>query len=143
MRAMSQGREDLEEFVQCIERRFGGVDYLVNNACLTKGGIRSGCSWEDFDYVQRVGVVAPYYLTKLLLSHFRPGANVVNISSTRALMSQADTESYTAAKGGIAALTHGLAVSLAGRVRVNAVSRAGLMGDLPRSQLQPLVFPCG
>ena len=115
-------KEELEAFTRRIEDCFGGVDFLINNACLTKGGIHSGCGWEEFDYVQRVGVVAPYYLTKLLLPLFRPGASIVNISSTRASMSQADTESYTAAKGGIAALTHGLAVSLAGRVRVNAVS---------------------
>ncbi len=61
-------------------------------------------------------------LTKLLLPYFRPGAGVVNISSTRAGMSQPDTESYSAAKGGISALTHALAVSLSGIARVNSVS---------------------
>jgi len=70
----------------------------------------------------RVGIIAPYYLTKLFLPYFSRGGSVVNISSTRAMMSQADTESYTAAKGGVAALTHALAVSLAGKVRVNSVS---------------------
>jgi NAD(P)-dependent dehydrogenase (short-subunit alcohol dehydrogenase family) len=69
-----------------------------------------------------VGVTAPYLLTSLLLPLFQPGASVVNIASTRAFQSQADTESYSAAKGGILALTHALAVSLAHRVRVNAVS---------------------
>ena len=67
-------------------------------------------------------MAAPFYLTKLLLPHFAPGAAIVNISSTRDRMSQPQTESYTAAKGGIAALTHALAVSLAGRVRVNSIS---------------------
>ena len=47
---------------------------------------------------------------------------IVNISSSRDRMSQPQTESYTAAKGGISALTHALAVSLAGRVRVNSIS---------------------
>ena len=50
------------------------------------------------------------------------GAAIVNISSSRDRMSQPQTESYTAAKGGIAALTHALAVSLAGKVRVNSIS---------------------
>jgi NAD(P)-dependent dehydrogenase (short-subunit alcohol dehydrogenase family) len=112
----------LTDFVAEIKNKFGRVDYLVNNACLSKGGILSGCGFEDFLYVQKVGVTAPYILTKLLLSCFNTGASIVNISSTRAAMSQPDTESYTAAKGGITALTHALAVSLAGRVRVNCVS---------------------
>ena len=82
----------------------------------------SGCGYDDFMYVQKVGVAAPYMLTKLLLPLFNTGASIVNISSTRAGMSQPDTESYTAAKGGITALTHALSVSLAGRVRVNCMS---------------------
>ena len=69
-----------------------------------------------------MGVTAPFYLTKLFLPHFAPGAAIVNISSSRDRMSQPQTESYTAAKGGIAALTHALAVSLAGKVRVNSIS---------------------
>jgi len=67
-------------------------------------------------------VTAPFYLTKLFLPHFAQGASVVNISSSRDRMSQPESESYTAAKGGISALTHALAVSLAGKVRVNSVS---------------------
>lgn len=112
----------LEKFSREIERRFQRVDILVNNACVNKKGILSGCSFEEFDSVLRLGVVAPYYLACLLQEFFSPGAAVVNISSTRAEMSQADTESYTAAKGGISALTHSLSISLSGRVRVNSVS---------------------
>jgi NAD(P)-dependent dehydrogenase (short-subunit alcohol dehydrogenase family) len=109
-------------FADAVVHRYGHVDYLINNACLTRRGLLSGCGYDDFNYVLRVGVTAPYMLTKLLLPHFTDNAAVVNISSTRALMSQPDTESYTAAKGGISALTHALAVSLAGRVRVNSIS---------------------
>ena len=69
-----------------------------------------------------MGVTAPFYLTKLLMPYFRPGASVVNISSSRDRMSMPGTESYTAAKGGISALTHAMAVSLAGRARVNSIS---------------------
>lgn len=115
-------KEVLEAFSGAVFRRFEQVDYLINNACVSKKGLVSACGFEDFDYVLRVGVVAPYYLTKLFSGSFAPGAAVVNIASTRAFMSQSDTESYTAAKGGISALTHAMAVSLAGRVRVNAVS---------------------
>lgn len=112
----------LEAFVSKVVERFGRVDVLINNACLSKRGILSGCTGEDFLYVQRVGVLAPYLLTGLLLEHFSEGAAIVNLCSTRAFMSQADTESYSAAKGGILALTHALAASLGGRVRVNAIS---------------------
>ena len=80
------------------------------------------CSYEEFQYALAVGVTAPFYLTKLLMPYFAPGASVVNISSSRDRMSQPQTESYTAAKGGIAALTHALAVTLAGRARVNSIS---------------------
>ena len=69
-----------------------------------------------------VGVTAPFYLTKLFAPYFAPGASILNISSSRDRMSQPQSESYTAAKGGIAALTHALAVSLAGKVRVNSIS---------------------
>ena len=80
------------------------------------------CSYEDFQYAMSVGVTAPFYLTKLFLPHFAEGAAIVNISSSRDRMSQPQTESYTAAKGGIASLTHAMAVSLAGKVRVNSIS---------------------
>jgi NAD(P)-dependent dehydrogenase (short-subunit alcohol dehydrogenase family) len=112
----------LTDFVARVVEKFGKVNYLINNAMLSKKGILTGCSWEDFLYVQKVGVAAPYLLTKLLLPHFAENAAIVNICSTRAFMSQADTESYSAAKGGILSLTHALAVSLAGKVRVNAIS---------------------
>jgi NAD(P)-dependent dehydrogenase (short-subunit alcohol dehydrogenase family) len=111
----------LERFARKVTETFGQVDCLVNNAMLTRGGL-PGCSYEDFLYIQRVGVAAPYYLTSLLLPVFSPEASVVNLSSTRAFQSQAGTESYSAAKGGVTALTHAMAASLAGKARVNAVA---------------------
>ena len=111
----------LEDFVAEITAGGARIDYLINNALPEMHGIND-CSWEQFNYALQVGVAAPFYLTKLLLPHFAPGAAIVNLSSTRDRMSQPQTESYTAAKGGIAALTHALAVSLAGRVRVNSIS---------------------
>ena len=111
----------LEAFAAEVVARHGRVDYLVNNALPLMKGIED-CSWDEFNAALRVGVSAPFYLTRLLAPHFAPGAAVVNISSSRDRMSQPNTESYTAAKGGIAALTHALAVSLAGRARVNSIS---------------------
>ena len=111
----------LERFAEKVVADFGRVDYLINNAAPKSCGITS-CSYEDFEYAQRVGVTAPFYLAKLFAPYFTEGASIVNISSSRDRMSQGETESYTAAKGGISALTHALAVSLAGKVRVNSVS---------------------
>ena len=111
----------LEDFARKVIGDFGHVDYLINNALPLMKGLDT-CTYEEFNYALRVGVSAPFYLTKLFTPYFAPGAAIVNISSSRDRMSQPQTESYTAAKGGISALTHGLAVSLAGKVRVNSVS---------------------
>lgn len=113
--------EVLERFADYVIGKHGHIDILVNNALPPMKGIDE-CSWEEFLYAQKVGVVAPFYLSKLFKDHFSTGSSIINISSTRDSMSQPQTESYTAAKGGIAALTHSLAVSLAPKVRVNAVS---------------------
>ena len=114
-------KEDLERFAASIIKKSGHVDYLINNALPLMKGI-DDCTWEEFSCALAVGVTAPFYLTKLLSSHFAPGASVINIASSRDRMSQPQTESYTAAKGGIAALTHAMAVSLAGKARVNSIS---------------------
>ena len=114
-------KETLERFAETVIAESGHVDYLVNNALPLMKGIND-CSWEDFSRALAVGVTAPFYLTKLLAPYFAPGAAVINMASSRDRMSQPQTESYTAAKGGIAALTHALAVSLAGKVRVNSIS---------------------
>lgn len=111
----------LEDFARKVIADHGHVDYLINNALPLMKGIDE-CSYEEFNYALRIGVTAPFYLTKLFAPHFAPGAAIVNISSSRDRMSQPQTESYTAAKGGISALTHALAVSLAGKVRVNSIS---------------------
>ena len=111
----------LETFARKVIAEHGHVDYLINNALPLMKGIDE-CSWEEFNYALRVGVTAPFYLTKLFAPHFAPGASVVNISSSRDRMSQPQSESYTAAKGGISALTHAMAVSLAGKARVNSIS---------------------
>ena len=114
-------KADLERFAKRVIDDYGRVDVLINNAAPLSRGVRF-CSYEDFEYAQRVGVTAPFYLAKLFMPYFSEGASIINISSSRDRMSQPETESYTAAKGGISALTHALAVSLAGRVRVNSIS---------------------
>ena len=114
-------KESMERFANKVIAQYGCVDYLINNAAPKMCGITEG-SYGDFEYALKVGVTAPFYLTKLFHPYFAEGASIVNISSSRDRMSYPQTESYTAAKGGIAALTHALAVSLAGKVRVNSIS---------------------
>ena len=114
-------QEILEAFVNEILAKHNKVDYIINNALPLMKGIDE-CTYEEFQYAMAVGVTAPFYLVKLLKAHLADGASIINISSSRDRMSQPQTESYTAAKGGIAALTHALAVSLAGKARVNSIS---------------------
>lgn len=114
-------KEVLEAFVAEVLNKHANVDVIINNALPLMKGVEE-CSYEEFQYALSVGVTAPFYLVKLLMPHLAEGASIVNISSSRDRMSQPQTESYTAAKGGIAALTHSLAVSLAGRARVNSIS---------------------
>ena len=121
-------KEALEIFAKKVIADYGRVDYLINNAAPKSCGLENG-SYEDFEYAQRVGVTAPFYLAKLFAPYFADGASIINISSSRDRMSQPQTESYTAAKGGISALTHALAVSLAGKVRVNSISPGWIDND--------------
>ena len=114
-------KNTLEIFAQKVIDDYGHIDYLINNAAPKSCGITS-CSYEDFEYAQKVGVTAPFYLSKLFVPYFAEGASIVNISSSRDRMSQPETESYTSAKGGISALTHAMSVSLAPKVRVNSIS---------------------
>lgn len=114
-------KEVIEEFCKWVVEKYGHVDCIVNNALPIMKGIDE-CTYEEFQYALSVGVTAPFYMVKCLSDHLATGASIINISSSRDRMSQAQTESYTAAKGGIAALTHALAVSLAGKARVNSIS---------------------
>ena len=114
-------KEVLERFAEYVISQCGHVDILINNALPIMRGIEE-CSYEDFQYALAVGVTAPFYLSKLLAPHMPQGSSIINISSSRDRMSQPQTESYTAAKGGIAALTHAMAISFSGKIRVNSIS---------------------
>ena len=114
-------KETLEKFVNYVLNKHGHIDYLINNALPLMKGINE-CSYEDFQYALSVGITAPFYLSKLFKEYFNNKGVIINISSSRDRMSQPQTESYTAAKGGIASLTHALAISLAPHIRVNSIS---------------------
>ena len=114
-------KNTLEQFVKYVIDKEGKIDYLINNAPPITKGINN-CSYEDFNKALAIGVTAPFYLSKLFLPYFNDNASIINISSSRDRMSQPQTESYTASKGAISALTHALAISLSHKVRVNSIS---------------------
>lgn len=126
----------LDQFINLIKENESHIDILINNACQSNQGLLSGCSYEDFLETLKGGLVAPYYLVLKLKEMFNANASIVNISSTRSFMSQEDTESYSATKGGIRALTHALSISLSPNVRVNSISPGWI--DTTDSDLDPL-----
>lgn len=103
----------------------GGIDFLINNAAVSAAGAAHVFSegLAGFDRVLAVNLRGPFLCAKLALPHMQDRqAAIVNISSTRALMSEPRTEAYAAAKGGLTALTHALAISLGPQIRVNSIS---------------------
>lgn len=104
-------------------RHFGRIDYLVNNAAIGKTVSIEKLSFADWTKILHTNLSAAFLCAKYAAKYQRKthGA-IVNIASTRALMSEANTEAYSASKGGIVALTHALAVSLGPDIRVNCIS---------------------
>ncbi len=103
--------------------RDGRLDLLVNNAGISRGGPIASLSLEDWNRVLAVNLTAAFLSVKHAALALRAACgSIVNIASTRAHMSEPDTEAYAATKGGLVALTHALAVSLGPEVRVNSIS---------------------
>lgn len=113
--------DELVHAVDMIQQQGVHINGIIHNAAISKGGLWSA-SYEDFLETQKVNVAAPFYLTKLLLPILSKKASIILISSTRANMSQENTESYSASKGAINALCHAMSITLAGKARVNAIS---------------------
>jgi NAD(P)-dependent dehydrogenase (short-subunit alcohol dehydrogenase family) len=108
-----------------IDERWGKVDVLINNAGISHRGNLFTEPVEVWDRILNVNLRGAYLCAKYAASIMKEhgGGSIVNIASTRALMSEPDSEAYAASKGGILALTHALAVSLGPYgIRVNAVS---------------------
>lgn len=102
---------------------FGEIDILINNAGIMIRKPVSDLSLEEWNRVIGVNLTGAFLFSKYAANSLRDaGGCIINIASTRALMSEPDTESYSASKGGLAALTHALAVSLGPQVRVNCIS---------------------
>jgi NAD(P)-dependent dehydrogenase (short-subunit alcohol dehydrogenase family) len=101
----------------------GAVNVLINNAGISWKGSFAERSVDDWDRVLAVNIRGPYLCAQHAAPHMPRGSAIVNIASTRALMSETDTEPYSASKGGVVALTHSLAITLGPKgIRVNCIS---------------------
>jgi NAD(P)-dependent dehydrogenase (short-subunit alcohol dehydrogenase family) len=117
---------DEDQVIEAVERTvsdFGGLDVLVNNAGIFRNKPVTDLALTEWNHVLGINLTGAFLCAKHAARHLRArrGA-IVNIASTRALMSEANTEAYSASKGGLVALTHALAVSLGPEIRVNCVS---------------------
>lgn len=116
---------DIKRLMDTAIDTFQGIDILINNAGVGAKGTICQRPKADWDRVIAVNLTGPYLCSRYAIPSMRErgGGSIINIASTRALMSEADTEPYSASKGGLVALTHSLAISLAkDRIRVNAIS---------------------
>jgi NAD(P)-dependent dehydrogenase (short-subunit alcohol dehydrogenase family) len=117
--------QEVAGWVERTARELGTISTLVNNAGIGAGGSMLDLPVERFDRVMAVGVRGAFICSQHAARHMKDhaGGSIVNIASTRALMSEANTEAYSASKGGVLALTHAMAVSLGPYgIRVNAIS---------------------
>lgn len=138
-------KNQLADFVSFALDKMGRIDVLVNNACYGKGGLLSGANYEDFDEVLAVGLKAPFELTRLCKEELiKNKGRIINIASSRAFQSEPDSECYASAKGGIMALTHASAMSLAPDVLVNAIAPGWIqVSNYEISEMDKASVPAG
>ena len=114
---------DVERLVALVRSRFGRIDAIVCNAGIGGFAPLSKTTLADWNRVLATNLTATFLLSKIAAADLqRKSGNIVVIASTRAHMSEPDTLAYSASKGGLVALMHALAITLAPQVRVNCVS---------------------
>jgi NAD(P)-dependent dehydrogenase (short-subunit alcohol dehydrogenase family) len=113
----------VERLVEQTVRQFGRIDALINNAGISINKPMENLTLDEWNRVLGINLTSVFLCAKHAAPHLRRnGGGIINISSTRAVMSEACTEAYSASKGGVVALTHALAVSLGPTIRVNCIS---------------------
>lgn len=132
-------QEQVERWAKLTVQQWGRIDVLINNAGISCNRPIFELELSDFMRVIDVNLKGAFLCSKVVATHMRTqrtGGSIINIASTRALMSEANTEAYSASKGGIVALTHAMAVSLGPyNIRVNAISPGWIeVGDWQYSQ---------
>jgi Dehydrogenases with different specificities (related to short-chain alcohol dehydrogenases) len=128
--------EDVKNLMEWVGKRYGKLDVLVNNAGVGfHGKPLEEQSLDEWRRVIETNLTGPWLTTKYALPYLKGGV-VVNIASTRAFQSEPDTEPYSASKGGVVALTHSMAVSLAKYgIRVISISPGWI--DTSKWQVPP------
>lgn len=113
------------------ELGWDSLDLLVNNAGIAGpvNGPIEALSLEDWRRVTDSHLTAAFLMTRSAVPLMREGASIINMASTRAFMSEPQTEAYAASKGGLVALTHALSISLGPKIRVNAIAPGWISGD--------------
>lgn len=122
--------DDVVRMVAEAVRLCGRLDVLVHNAGIGAGGPFAKRKVADWDRVLNVNLRAAWLAAREAAPHLaKRQGSIITIASSRALQSEPDTEPYTASKGGLLALTHSLAVTLSGQVRVNTVLPGWIVTD--------------
>src|SRR5690606_15037656 len=123
LRADVGSEDDVRRLVERTLAAFERLDALVNNAGIGVSKPIEELTLAEWNRVLATNLTGAFLCSKHAAAALRAGGGaIVNIASTRALQSEGNTEAYSATKGGIVALTHALAISLAPQVRVNCVS---------------------
>jgi NAD(P)-dependent dehydrogenase (short-subunit alcohol dehydrogenase family) len=123
VKADASSETEVQRLIQETVNQYGRIDALVNNVGIGINKPIAELSLEEWNQVLAVNLSSIFLCAKYAETYLRQAKGaIVNIASSRALMSEANTEAYSASKGGVVALTHALAVSLGPDVRVNCIS---------------------
>lgn len=122
--------EALTSSVQSLIDEWGDIDIIINNVGVSRFKSITEITVEEFQSVIDINLRSAFITSRLLAIHREGlavanpfGGRIINISSTRYLMSEEGSEAYAASKGGVSSLTHALAVSLSKYgITVNAIS---------------------
>lgn len=124
---------------------WNGLELLVNNAGIASpnNGPIHELSMADWRRVTDSHLTGAFLMTRSAVPLMGEGASIVNMVSTRAFMSEPETEAYAASKGGLVALTHALAVSLGPKIRVNAIAPGWITDDTDLRKKDQMQHPVG
>ncbi|MBP6163789.1 MAG: SDR family oxidoreductase [Aliarcobacter sp.] len=123
-------KKDLLKTINKIKTKYNSIYALINNAAKSTFKALDEKTLEEWENTLSVNITAPYILSKEFATLLKQSSgHIINISSTRAIMSESGTESYSASKGAISTLTHALAMSLSPEVKVNSISPGWINTD--------------
>jgi len=115
--------ENIKNTLGLLRQERQSIDILINNAGILDNKPIEELKPEEWDRVLNVNLKSIYLMVHFCLPYILPGSVIINMASTRAFVSESNTEAYSASKGGVISLTHSLAISLAPKkVRVNSIS---------------------